>query len=295
MSVQCSTEPAPTHTQGLADLELAVRGEWTCLVRQRVNPPLVVQRALYLDQALPDMAFVYLANPTAGILQGDHLKVRVKVAPGAKAHLTTQSATKVFAMPDGSAFQETELTVEKGAYLEYLPDQTIPFRGARFSQKTSMTVAPDATLIYGEIIAPGRTARGESLAYDSFESHLSINTSDGSPIYREDFSLTPKRRSPLGRGVMGPGGMSPTLGTLLVITGALQAEVLRDRMRDCLKDSSVTDDAISWGISLLPSGGGVGVKVMASSVASARNALSAAWKEARLLILGVEPPSLRKY
>lgn len=294
MLAQSTTEPAPSYIQGLADLELAVRGERTCLVRQRVNPPLVVQRALYLDQALPDMAFIYLANPTAGILQGDQLKVRVKLTPNAKAHLTTQSATKVFAMPDGSASQETELTVEEGAYLEYLPDQVIPFRGARFSQRTSMTVAPDATLIYGEIIAPGRTARGESLAYDCFKSTLSINTSDGFPIYREGFSLKPKSRCPLGKGVLGT-GMPPTLGTLLVVTGAFKADALRDRIRDCLKDSLVTNDATTWGISLLPGGGGVGLKVMAPSVAQARNSLSAAWKEARRLILGVEPPMLRKY
>ena len=294
MLAQSTTKPAPILTQGVADLELAVRGERTCLVHQRVNPPLVVQRAMYLDQALPDMAFLYLANPTAGILQGDHLKVRVKVAPGAKAHLTTQSATKIFAMPDGSACQETELTVEQGAYLEYLPDQVIPFRAARFSQKTSITVAQDATLVFGEIIAPGRTARGESLAYDCFKSHLSINTSKGFPIYREGFSLTPQSRSPLGRGVLGT-GRSPTLGTLLVVAGAFKAEVLRDRMRDCLKDSLVTNDAITWGISLLPGGGGVGLKVMASEVASARNVLSAAWKEARWLILGLKPPMPRKY
>ena len=291
---QSTTEPVPSHTRGLADLALAVRGGRTCLVGQLVNPPLVVQRALYLDQALPDMAFIYLANPTAGILQGDHLEVRVNVAPGAKAHLTTQSATKVFAMPDGSAFQETELTLERGAYLEYLPDQVIPFRGAKFSQRTSITVATDATLIYGEVIAPGRTARGESLAYDCFKSHLSINTSDGFPIYREGFSLTPKSRCPMGRGVLGT-GMCPTLGTVLVVTGATKAEALRDKMRDCLKDSSVTNDATTVGVSLLPGDVGVGLKVIASSVASARNALSTAWKEARQQILGVEPPMLRKY
>ena len=291
---QSPTEPAPSHTRGLADLALAVRGERTCLVRQLVNPPLVVQRALYLDQALPDMAFIYLANPTAGVLQGDHLKVRVKVASGAKVHVTTQSATKVFAMPDGSAFQETELTLEKGAYLEYLPDQVIPFRGANFSQKISMTVAPDATLIYREIIAPGRTAREESLAYDCFKSTLSINTIDGFPIYREGFCLAPKSRSPLGRGVLGT-GIAPTLSTLVVVTGAVRADALRDRMRDCLKDSLVTNDAITWGISLLPSGGGVGLKILASSVGSVKNALNAAWKEARQLILGVEPPMPRKY
>ena len=294
MSLQSTNESQPFLIQGLADLELAVRGERTCLARKRVAPPLVVQRALYLDQALPDMAFIYLANPTAGILQGDQLKIKVKLASGAKAHLTTQSATKVFAMPEGSASQETELTLEKGTYLEYLPDQVIPFRGARFSQRTSISVAPDATLIYGEIIAPGRTARKESLAYDCFKSHLSINASSGSPIYREGFSLAPRSRCPLGRGVLGT-GMSLTIGTLIVVTGSLKADALRDSVRDCLKDSTVTDDDTTFGLSLLPGGGGVGLKIMASSVASARKVLDTAWKEARRLILGAEPPMLRKY
>ncbi len=294
MSLQSTNESQQFLTQGLADLELAVRGERTCLARKRVAPPLVVQRALYLDQAIPDMAFIYLANPTAGILQGDQLKIKVKLASGAKAHLTTQSATKVFAMPEGSASQETELTLENWAYLEYLPDQVIPFRGARFSQKTSISVAPNATLIYGEIIAPGRTARKESLAYDCFKSHLSINASNGYSIYREAFSLTPRSRCLLGRGVLGT-GMSLTIGTLMVVTGALKADALRDMVRDCLKDSTVTDDDTTFGISLLPGGGGVGLKIMASSVASARNALNTAWRDARRLILGVEPPMLRKY
>jgi len=278
----------------LADLELAVRGGATRLIKSHINPPLLVQRVLYLDPALPDMAFVYLVNSTAGILQGDRLRVAVKVAEGAKAHLTTPSATKVFAMPDGSAYQETHLTVENGAYLEYLPDQMIPFGGARFSQSTSITVAPDATLIYGEIIAPGRVDRGETLAYDCLKSRLTINTSDGAPIYHENFSITPQARFPMGIGILGS-GMAPTLGTLLAVTRAPMAAALLDRIRGCLEDMIGVDQGSRFGVTLLPGGGGVALKVTAPLAGMVRNTLRAAWQEIRQETLGVGLPNLRKY
>jgi urease accessory protein len=290
-------EPAPgtgSAVIGLADLELAVRGGVTRLVKSHINPPLLVQRALYLDPALPDMAFVYLVNSTAGILQGDRLRVDVEVAEGAKAHLTTPSATKIFAMPNGAAHQETQMTVGNGAYLEYLPDQIIPFSGARFSQSTSITVAPDATLIYGEIISPGRVDRGETLAYDCLKSRLAINGSDGAPIYHENFSITPQARFPMGIGILGS-GTAPTLGTLLAVTGAPVAAALLDRIRGCLEDLKGVDEGSRFGVTLLPGGAGVALKITAPSAGMIRNTLRVAWHEVRQETLGVGLPDLRKY
>ena len=66
----------------------------------------------------------------------------MKVAPGAKAHLTTQSATKVFAMPDGSACQgitqtdllvinKTDLAPYVGADLEVMRRDAELVRGGK--------------------------------------------------------------------------------------------------------------------------------------------------------------------
>ena len=104
------------------------------LTRSRTRPPLIVQQALYPDESMPDMAYVFLANPTGGLLDGDCQEVRVEVGCGAKAHITTQSATKIFTMDQSSAEQRVELNVAAGGYLEYLPDPLIPFRNAALQQ-----------------------------------------------------------------------------------------------------------------------------------------------------------------
>ena len=292
---------------GLADLTLAVRdpsgagrGGRTCLVGRRTNPPLQVQRVLYLDEALPDMAFVCLCNPTAGVLQGDTLEIRVRVKTGARAHISTQAATKVFTMPEGAARLDTCLDIDQGAYLEYLPDPLIPFRGARLAQHTSITVAPGASLVYGEVIASGRTARGESLAYSELQYRLDVRTPDGRPIVHEAYRLTPATRSPRQRGVLGVAELGPgtigagrAMGTLLVVSQEVSPELLRQRVREALEQIEPGQDATA-GVSLLAGGQGVGVKVLAGETASAQAAVRQAWAAARRCILGVGPPPPRK-
>jgi urease accessory protein len=287
---------------GLADLTLSQRSGRTRLVRCQTKPPLVVQRALYLDETLPDMAFVYLCNPTAGVLQGDNLRVKVHLSPDAKCHLTTQAATKVYAMPLGSARQETCLDVSEGAWLEYLPDPVIPFSGSRFFQNTSITISPKATLIYGEIITQGRTARGESLAYTRLDSHLTVRTPDGLPIYHQSSSLMPGSRSPIGRGILGIAGLTgnngppgllgaTVLGTLLVVAEGVESDLFRVWLLGLLAEWG----KVAAGVSLLPGGGGIGIKVLAEEVQLAKAVLRRAWAEVRREILGVDVPPLRKY
>jgi urease accessory protein len=259
-------------------------------VRSLTRPPLVVQRALYFDDAVPDMAFVYLANPTAGLLQGDALQIEVCLSPGARAHVTTQAATKVFSMPDGWARQSTSLALGPGAYLEYLPDPIIPYHGSRLCQVTSIAVAADATLIYAEIVAPGRAAMGESLAFACYRNRLTVSNPDGRPLYHEAFTLAPEKRTPRGLGVLG--SKDPVaLGTLLVVTGAARAVPLLEGLRAAMHGAG----SVSAGASLLPEGSGVGLKVLAPEVAPVRGALHAAWEGARRQILGVGAPALRKY
>jgi urease accessory protein len=286
------SEVAPTWA-GLASLTFGVRDGCTRLVQCRVRPPLLVQRTLYLDDALPDLATAFLVNPTAGILAGDQQTIEVDVGPASRARVCTQAATKVFAMPGGGAGQQVSLNVQEGAYLEYLPDAVIPFRDACFSQVTAITVAPGATLVFGEIVAPGRVEMGEVLAYRQFRSRLTVNASQGGPLYREAFALEPGSRLPRGIGVMGRWA-APTLGTLLVLNYGLDLERLRDGMRRQVEQWPEQGLTVDAGVSLLPNDIGVGLKVVGEPAWSVARALRSAWSVARLQILGVDLPPLRR-
>ena len=54
------------------------------------------------------------------------------------------------------AVQTQSITLADGAYLEFLPEPLIPHRRARFLSDTRIAIAPTATLLYAEIVQPGR-------------------------------------------------------------------------------------------------------------------------------------------
>ena len=281
-------------SQGSVDLGFAVRSGWTRLVKRRVRPPFVVQRCLYLDSRQEDMAYVFLANPTAGIFQGDHQRISIAAGPGAKAHVTTQSATKVHTMPEGSASQEIELTVEDRGYLEYLPEPLIPFKGSRFSQSTTITVAPMGTLLYGDVITPGRIARGEILAYESLEIRLMAISPGGPPIYREAYRLEPKRRSPLTATIFGRFD-TPVLGSFLAVAGPVGSQSVADELLAAAACETERSPEIEVGVSRLPQGSGVGVKILGSETQRVKSALMCLASRARTFLTGYPLPSPRKY
>ena len=64
------------------------------------RPPPIADAANPVPGATrPDMAFVLPANPISRLLDGDIHEISLTAGAGAKAHITTQSTTKIYAMP----------------------------------------------------------------------------------------------------------------------------------------------------------------------------------------------------
>jgi len=55
--------------------------------------------------------------------------------------------------------------VGAGGLLVYLPDETVLCRGATLAQQTEATLDQGASLLYGEVLTPGRLWHGERFAY----------------------------------------------------------------------------------------------------------------------------------
>ena len=90
---------------GFLHLGFERRGHRTILAELERRAPFMAQRALYCDQGMPDLAWVFLITTTGCLLQGDRLALDIRLASGARAHITTQSATKVHAMDANYAAQ----------------------------------------------------------------------------------------------------------------------------------------------------------------------------------------------
>jgi urease accessory protein len=159
-----SDGPATSGARGAgwrAELELGfelVYGR-SALVRNRHRGPLAVQRAFYPESN--DLAHVYLLHPPGGIVAGDQLTVRVSVAPGARALVTTPAATKFYRSEGRVAEQTQLLSVSEGASLEWLPQETIVFGSAQVSTKTRVELAPGASFCGWDLVCLGRAASGD--------------------------------------------------------------------------------------------------------------------------------------
>lgn len=315
MATAAETPPSRRTQRGRAELELARRAGRTRLTHSRTRPPLQVQQALYPDGALPDMAFVFLANPTGGLLDGDRQEISVAVHSGAKAHITTQSAAKIYAMPrGGQAEQRIALDVAAGGYLEYLPDPLIPYRDAALNQTISINLEPGAALLTWEVITPGRTAMGEAFRYRRISSRLTVTRrGKNPPAYREAFDLTPADGNLMEPGLLGPadiphpssgtpsgaGGQSPSglshagpvLGSMLILCEPDAAHSILER----LPESRSTSGGAYAAASLLPDSAGAGVKAIGPDTEAVQSTLSRAWAAARQEVLDAPPPFLRKY
>ncbi len=293
-----SVEAGPAGQNGSVELALERRAGRTRLTHCHTRPPLLVQQALYPDEAAPDLAYVFLANPTGGLLQNDRHRVAVSIGDGARAHVTTQSATKVYTMTGGVAEQRVHLNVEPGGYLEYLPDPLIPYRGASLEQEVDIACDPGGALLFSDVITPGRVAMGESFRFRKISNQVTVRGQSGRPTYREAFDLDPGAGNLTGVGILGFGSpqdaddaSARTLGSLLIVCESPPARAILDRVRTNLKPGL----EVRAGASMLPDGNGVGVKMIGRDCAAVQQALTRVWSIARQELLGVAAPTLRKY
>jgi urease accessory protein len=128
--------------------------------------PLSVQKEMYYDHFQPKMTHVYMVSSSGGLLQGDRYIIDIILKKNALTHLTTQGATRIYSMNVSDAIQVVNVSLDDDAYLEYIPDQIIPYKNSRFYQEMNFKVHDNATMIYSEIISPGRVGMGELFDYD---------------------------------------------------------------------------------------------------------------------------------
>jgi urease accessory protein len=161
----------------------------TILRVKQQQPPWRVVRGFRIPSG---ETLAHVHNLSGGILDTDSLSWQVEVGPGAQAQLTSTGATRVYRSrsPGSRASQHTRVNIASDAYLEYLPDQLIPFAGSRFEQIARVEIESGGSLIWWDRFAPGREASGEIFRFDSLTSDFEL-IADGQPIAIERWTFAP--------------------------------------------------------------------------------------------------------
>jgi urease accessory protein len=262
----------------------------TVIREQYCRVPLFIQRAIYLEETLPEMAYVYIISPSGGILQGDRYSIDITLSNNALAHVTTQGATRIYKMERNYGSQIVNIKVEEGSYLEYIPDQIIPFRNSRFYQEVEMTVHDNATMIYSETIVPGRVASGEKFEYDICYIKTIARNQSGKPRFIDIVKLDPKKVDLTVDAIL---GNSEVVGTIYIVTREFYVKDLLYEINEKIK---VFEDEgkISGGTSILPARQGIIVRVLGKTAGDVKNLIFEVVKIARNQIIGASFSGIRK-
>ena len=271
---------------GLLNLCFERDGDRSVLARIDRRAPLHAQRALYWDEHLPGLPCVYIITTSGCVLQGDRLHIAVTVGPGAMAHVTTQSATKIHQMDANFAAQSQQLTLADNAYLELLPGPVIPHRHSRFLTRTQATVASSATLLTAEILLPGRRYYGDSevFEYDLYSSAVAATRPDDTPLFTEKLVAEPWRQPVRNAGAM---GKFEVFANVTLVTPRHHADRIFERAVAC------SDRECMAGPSRLPGDAGLSYKVLGTGTAPVKSKVRAFWTLVRQEVAGAPVPAAR--
>ena len=182
-----------------------------------------------------------LMNTAGGVAEGDRLDLRVRWGRDTLATVTTQAAEKVYrALASGCAIS-TELTVERGARAEWLPQETILFDACRLRRDARIVLEEDVTFLGVEAVVLGRAAMGETMRSGSLRDRMRI-WRNGRLIYADTLALDGDIAALTQRAATGGGARAMAV----IVHASDSAAALLDPVRDALADARALAAASSW-------------------------------------------------
>ncbi|MBY0120398.1 urease accessory protein UreD [Bacillus sp. S/N-304-OC-R1] len=269
---------------GVLKLDAEDRGGRTVARNVYFQGALKLMRPIYHDDS--GKVCYYLLNPGGGYLDGDRYRLHISLNERARVTLTTQSATKIYKTPNSLAYQETEIHLKEGSFLEYLPDPLIAYRNAKYKQKNVIRMEKGATLIYSDIITPGWSPDGEFFSYEQLQLINEIYM-DEELITFDHLKLSPSVKNMKTIGIME--GYTH-IGSMIVICDQTNNELL-DRIYKAVKSE---ENEYKIGLSLLPVPG-FSIRILANLTQTIERIFNECHKLISEEWFQTSPSFLRKY
>lgn len=276
------TLPKTYGQQAELRLRLAIKGDRTIIKDSYNRGPLKVAKPFYIE---PDTGGVYLCQMCTGggLAQGDDYYQDIELEPGAKALITTQSSTKIYRMPSSYARQVNRFRVRRGAFLEYIPEPIVPFADSRYIGETEVFLEDGAIAFLAEIIAPGRTSRGEIFQFDFFNSITKV-------YWNNDLIFWSNQALNSQTDMAGIGLYEGYIyqGSFLIFSEGVNRD-MANRIHELF--TSTSDILGSASLTLR---NGIAVRLLGKRSSHIENTLLACWDLARSELVGRRRPDIRK-
>ena len=182
-----------------------------------------------------------LINSGGGIAGGDKCSYDFDVGPNAQVTFTTQSAEKIYRAQSNAAEIDVALRIGARANVEWLPQETILFGGARLNRRLDMELDETSSLTMLESVIYGRMAMGEMEVTGAFRDRWRIRRGRRL-LFAEDMRLDGDMTAALDRPAVGDGARASA--TFLHV--APDAEARLEEIRASLADAPCEWGASAW-------------------------------------------------
>jgi len=226
-------------------------------------------------------------SSSGGILQGYRYKIEITMKKDSQAHITTQGATRIYSMDSNWASVWSRITLEENSYLEYIPDQIIPYSNSKFFQQTELIVDETATAVYSEIITPGRMAMNENFDFEICYLKTEINDKNGDKIILDISNMEPKKQEIKKFGIFGEFDI---LGSVYIVSNEKSILELEGKISEVLK----TNKKIFAGVTISNLNRGILVRILGLETNSVRETIIEIIKIVRKKIIKKDFYKIRK-
>ncbi len=187
-------------------------------------------------------------SSSPGLLAGDVIDTSITLAAHTSLALYTQAFTRVLSMNAGGAAQQhTRIRLAEGSSLTFLPHPLVLHTGSTLRQTTDITLADDAELLYGEILAAGRVRNGEAFAFERLSSRLTIRHQNRL-LLTDNIQWQPALHPPGHIGQMEH--YTHQLNLFYVHTGDADLSAQLENLHQCLSEKHAEHSPdLLWGVS----------------------------------------------
>jgi urease accessory protein len=176
-----------TAVHGIAEIGFGVSEGATRLIHLYERNPL---RVLFPEVPAGDLPMAVLVTTSGGLVAGDDIEILARTAWGSAAHVTASAAEKIYRSTGPVTNVKQRFLVATGAWLEYLPPETIVFDRAKLRRTTRIDLQADGGFLGGGILVFGRIAMGErfrtGLLHDGWEVYRDGGLIWGDALHVED-------------------------------------------------------------------------------------------------------------
>lgn len=244
-----------------------------------------VSPAIYLDSE--KIPCYFLLHVGGGYVEGEFYKNNFHLKKGARGIITTQAPTKVYKCENNiETKQENKIVLDENSVLEYISDNIILYKDAKYKQCTDIYMEESSTLIYSDGITSGWSPDGKKFQYNctSMKTKIYMNMK---LVLLDNLRLQPKLYDMKGLGFL-EGYIN--YGTLIVINNKIDKKFVED-IREKIEK---LDLDIKFGISALEVNGFV-MRVLGNLTQNIQEAINVCINNVRWKLFDSKELTIRKY